>query len=153
MELQINTEPGETGRSLKEVTGSNVACTHTCTHAGILNYHCILFLSDPIIPQPQNNYIQWMHSKTQMKCNKRSETLSARLSGLENGSLWNTPLLLPLITAGLRGRVASQSPGVLSCLCPGKLWSVVTPCFDFPAAALRLFPPSSSGACVYDEIA
>lgn len=65
------------------------ARTHTNTNTGILNYHCILFLSDPIIAQPQNNYIQWMHSKTQMKCNKRSEALSARLSGLQNGSLRN----------------------------------------------------------------
>lgn len=57
MELQINTEPGETGRSLKDVIGYKAVRTNAHTHACVLNYHCILFLSDPIIPQPQNNYI------------------------------------------------------------------------------------------------
>lgn len=57
----------------------------------ILNYHCVLFLNDPIILQPLNNYIHWTHSKTEMKCNRRSETVSARLLGLQSGLLVKHP--------------------------------------------------------------
>lgn len=32
------------------------AHTHTYTHRYILNYHCIVFLSDPIILEPHSNY-------------------------------------------------------------------------------------------------
>lgn len=71
MEAGIDRVPGESQREENEIGGSR----HTHTHGGILNYHCIPFLSDLITSQPQNNYIQRTHSKRQMKCNRRSETL------------------------------------------------------------------------------
>lgn len=153
MELQINSqEPGETGRSLKDVTGYKAARAHTV----ILNYHCILFLSDPIITQPQNNYIQWMRSKTQMKCNRRSETLSSCLSGLENGSLQNT--FKPSAAPSTHNRRTESEECIL------KLRRFVSPTprealISHNAAvwfsscdSMPVFP-LSSGARVYDEIA
>lgn len=54
----------------------------TDTDTGRFNYNFLLSLSDPIMQQPHNNYTQWKSSESQMKCNRRSETLWGCLWGL-----------------------------------------------------------------------